>query len=106
MNHILLECYCLKETERYAGEKSPAFCAGKKEPTYDCLKHRCKYLDFTSCENTLCYIDDAAEMAYGIIFGGEMTSHGEENGDIARWRNTAIEKIDEAYDVYMKERKV
>ena len=104
LNHVLLEVICLKHTDRYAGEPLPANCpTAGQYAGYHCLCSRCRYLDFTSCENTLCYIGPESDMEHGILYGGDM-----EDGDPAvgleQWRQIAIAKIDEAYDQFMEEK--
>ena len=93
MNHILLELYCLKED----GE---VCCSNIKGPNYLCLKNNCKFLDYTTCENTFCYINVKSEMEEGISFGGEMIkNNGHE--DVDNWKKISLKKIEEGYMEYM-----
>ena len=104
LNHVLLEVFCLKDTDRFAQEPIPADCpSGGAYASYRCLRKKCKYLDFTSCEDTLCYIGPESDMQHGILFGGNM-----EDGDPAvgvdQWREIAITKINEAYEQFMEKK--
>ncbi|MBS6447329.1 MAG: hypothetical protein KH382_07035 [Clostridiales bacterium] len=93
MNHILLELYCLKED----GE---VCCSNIKGPNYLCLKNNCKFLDYTTCENTFCYINEKSEMEEGISFGGEMIKNNV-NEDVDNWKKISLKKIEEGYMEYM-----
>ncbi len=93
MNHILLELYCLKKNNEVC-------CLNFGKPNYLCLKNNCKCLDYTTCENTLCYINEKSEMEEGISFGGEMIKNN--NGkDIDNWKKISLKKINEGYEDYM-----
>ncbi len=93
INHVLLEVFCRKDCQA-PGERCPDYCPSQGAwAGYPCLFHGCKYVDFTSCENTLCYIGPDSDEVYGISMGEE------ENLD--SWKEIAVRKIDEAYDEYM-----
>ena len=104
LNHVLLEVVCLKNTDQHANEPLPAGCKTRGAyANYDCLCTRCKYLDFTSCEDTLCYIGSQSDMEHGILYGGDM-EEGNPNVGAAQWREIAIAKINEAYDAFMEKK--
>jgi hypothetical protein len=103
MNQILLEIFCFKNIDDYAKEPYPSFCCSKEgNPSYNCLLNGCKYLSFTTCENTLCYVGANSDIEYGISFGGEMLPDNKCDHKLKeKWRSIALSKIDEAYDNYM-----
>ena len=103
MNQILLEIFCLKHTDDHINAPFPSFCCSKEgNPTSNCLLNGCKYLDFTTCENTLCYIGENSDVEYGISFGGEMVAGSKCESQLKeKWQSTALRKIDEAYGDYM-----
>lgn len=104
INHILIEAFCLKNIDKYAHEPYPSFCPTEgKCATFQCLFHKCKYIDFTSCEDTLCYIGEASDEVYGVTFGGNM-EEGNPNIGIETWKDISISKIDEAYALYMEKK--
>ena len=104
LNHVLLEVFCLKDTDRFAGESLPADCPTKGTYAgYHCLHSKCKYLDFTSCEDTLCYIGPESDMQHGILFGGDMED-GDPTVGVDQWREIAIAKINEAYEQFMEKK--
>lgn len=105
LNHVLLEVVCMKNSDCYADDPIPDYCRTKCEyACYHCLLNSCKYLDFTSCENTLCYIGEDSDMEHGILFGGDM-EEGEPTIGVDEWRRIAFAKIDEAYHQFMEEKK-
>lgn len=71
-----------------------------KGPNYLCLKNNCKFLDYTTCENTFCYINEKSEMEEGISFGGEMIKNNV-NEDVDNWKKISLKKIEEGYMEYM-----
>ena len=102
LNHVLLEVFCFKNTDANADTPCPEFCRNKgKYASYHCLVNRCPYLDFTSCENTLCYIGHESDMERGILFGGDMEA-GNPSVGIEQWREISIGKINEAYEQFME----
>ena len=104
LNHVLLEVFCLKNTDAFAAEPLPADCPTEgAHATYHCLRSRCSYLDFTSCEDTLCYIGPESDMEHGILYGGDMEDGNPDVG-AAQWREIAIAKINEAYDAFMEKK--
>lgn len=98
--HILLEVYCEWENKKEL-DMCDLPCGEKSEnlPTYQCLFNRCPYVAFTSCENTLCYIGKNSEAEELISFGGEM---GDTDLEISEWEKICADKINEAYDEYMR----
>ena len=104
LNHVLLEIFCLKETYDNHSKPLPPFCPAADTPGYHCLYHRCPFLDFTSCENTLCYINENAEMEEGILFGGEMESAGHEPEELELWKHISVDAVNRAYETYMQQR--
>lgn len=104
LNHVLLEVFCLKNTDRYADDPLPVDCKTKGAyASYHCLCSSCKYLDFTSCEDALCYIGPDSDMEHGILYGGDM-EEGNPGVGIQQWREIAIAKIDEAYHQFMEQK--
>ena len=104
MSHVLLEVFCTKNFDRNVKAPLPDFCPGNGcRPSYHCLSHRCPYLDFTSCENTLCYIGKQSDMECGILFGGDM-EEGNPAVGLDAWQEIAKAKIEEAYDQYMEKK--
>ena len=102
INHVLLEVFCTKDFDKNASEPYPPFCTTKGEcATYQCLFNTCKFVDFTSCEDTLCYIGRASDEVFGISYGGDMED-GDTNIGIEEWEKIAIAKINEAYREFMK----
>ena len=102
INHVLLEVYCTKNWD-YKGNNEkpfPAFCRNQGEyASYDCLFNRCPFVDFTSCEHTLCYINEKSEMEYGILFDYEQYPD-----DVERWKQMSVEAVDRTYEEFMKEK--
>jgi hypothetical protein len=104
INHVLLEVYCWKDEHPEA--PYPPFCPTKgKYAAYPCLFHKCPYVDFTSCEDTLCYIGREADEVYGISFGGDM-EEGPSAVGVDTWEQIAVAKIDEAYEEFMAKKSV
>ena len=99
--HVLLEVHCGWEMAKKLDVRDLPPCCEKLEkvPTFQCLFSRCPHAAFTSCENTLCYVGENSEAEELISFGGEM---GSTDFEISEWKAICIEKIDEAYDEYMK----
>lgn len=104
INHILLEVYCLKNTDFNVKKPLPEYCANADCPSYECLRRKCPFLDFTSCENTLCYINQKAEMEKGIIFGGDMETDGDNAQNIKYWKQISADTIIAAYEDYMRQK--
>ena len=102
INHILIEAFCLKDIDEHAHEPFPPFCPTEgKYATFQCLSPKCKYVDFTSCENTLCYIGDTSDELYGVTYGGDM-EEGNTNIGLEEWKNISISKIKEAYTLFIE----
>lgn len=105
LNHILLEVFCLKETDQNADKPLPEYCTAKDCPSYECLLRKCPFLDFTSCENSLCYINEKSEMEAGILFGGDMESGGDRTQNLNLWKGISIDAVNRAYETYMRQKK-
>ena len=104
INHILLEVYCIKKMDGNAAEPCPSFCpTGGKYATYQCLLNKCKYVDFTSCEDTLCYIGEESDELFGISYGGDMEIGNPDVG-VEEWKEIAISKVKEAYAQFMEKK--
>lgn len=57
---------------------------------------------FTSHENALCFINDKSEAGKIISLGGEMIPKNQRDEDVKDlWQKIAIDKMNEAYQVYM-----
>ena len=98
---VLLEVYCRKEKLNNHLECTDCRCL-ERSPGYDCLYKHCPYVAFTSCENSLCYVNDKSIAQEIISFGGEMASHPLSVAEgITLWRDISIKKINEAYNEYM-----
>ena len=101
LNHIFLEVYCLCNTEENRGKDRPEYCPGRDEeapvPGYLCLCNGCPFWDFTSCENTACFINEHSEMDYGILFDSEL-----EAGKQTVLKEIVKRKIDEAYEEFLQ----
>lgn len=100
LNHILLEAFCLKDSDEHAHKERPDYCPGapclsdsELDPGYACFLNGCPFLDFTSCENTICFSDQRSEMGYGILFSPEMTEAQQQT-----FEEIATRKINEAYE--------
>lgn len=101
LNHVLLELYCLQDVDTNVNEDRPQYCqSADNSPSYNCLLNGCPYLDYTTCENTLCYINEASEMEEGISLGGEMVKDGDFKASLKRWRDISLKKIQDAYNQY------
>ena len=106
INHVLLEVFCLKKIDGNVSKPCPEFCTaaedpeypGDLEPGYHCLANRCPFVDFTTCENTFCYINESSEMEHGILFDCE--SYPDKVG---RWKQMSVEAVDRTYDDLMKD---
>ena len=62
-------------------------------------------MDFTSCENVLCYVNERSEVEEGVFFGGEMMKAGDDARLLELWKKISLEKIERAYEAYMEQRK-
>ena len=110
INHILLEVFCLKNIDSNVSKPRPEFCTaeedpeypGDLEPGYGCLANKCPFIDFTTCEHTLCYINEKSEMEYGILFGGDMGGV-DDTARIERWKNMSVEAVDQTYDEFIRQ---
>ena len=106
INHVLLELWCLKKIDEHAHKPYPAFCTGTaapdypddREPNFNCLRCKCPFVDFTTCEDTFCYINEKSEMEHGILFDYE--SYPDKVG---RWKQMSVEAVDRTYDELMKD---
>lgn len=105
LNHILLEVFCLKDADENASKPLPEYCAAHNAPSYACLRRKCPYLDFTSCENTLCYINERSEMETGISFGGDMECEGDNTQNLKCWKSMSIDAVNASYEKYMRQKK-
>lgn len=110
-NHILLEVYCLKGIEANSSKPLPEFCTSPEypeypndhEPNYGCLENQCPFVAFTSCENTLCYINEKSEMESGILFSSDIGSENDA-AEIERWKKMSVEAVERTYDAFLKEK--
>lgn len=99
LNHLLLEVFCLKENENVPYD----CCSENRIPKYECLRRKCPYIAFTSCENAFCYADEYAEANEVISLGGEMLSNTVDLQTARKiWQEICNQKIVEAYEVYME----
>ena len=105
INHVLLEIFCMKDTDYNADKSLPEYCIAPDSPSYECLFRKCPYLDFTSCENALCYINDKSEMEAGILFGGDMESNGDNSQNLNLWKSISIDAVNASYQSYMRQKK-
>ena len=104
-NHILLEVFCLKDTDEHAEKARPEYCKSEENnPSYACLLHGCPFHAFTSCENTLCYINERSEVEEGVLFGGEMESKDDNAECLKRWKKISVEAVKAAYEEYMRQK--
>ena len=109
INHVLLELWCLKKIDEHAHKPYPPFCTGAadpnypddREPNFNCLRCKCPFVDFTTCEDTFCYINEKSEMEHGILFGGDMGGEDDTAG-IERWKNMSIDAVERTYQEFMK----
>lgn len=105
INHILLEVYCLKGIDKYTNEPYPPFCpTNGKCATFQCLLEKCRFVDFTSCEDTLCYIGGESDEVFGISYGGDMEEGSSDIG-VDEWKEIAVSKVKEAYLQFMEKKK-
>lgn len=106
-NHILLEVFCSKEYDENLCKEEPNFCQSNDHiPQYECLANNCPYATFTSHENALCFINDKSEAGKIISLGGEMIPKNQRDEDVKDlWQKIAIDKMNEAYQVYMEKLK-
>lgn len=103
INRILLELYCLKDADSNSELDRPQYCQSAiNKPSYFCLLKNCPFLDYTTCENTLCYINEESEMEEGISLGGEMLNGDDFDHLIKRWKECSLNAIDDAYERHMK----
>lgn len=102
INHILLELYCLRGNDSNPDTIRPSCCpSAAGVPTYACLINECPNLDYTTCENTLCYINETSEMEAGISLGGEMIDNRDYDASLIQWKEISLKSIDAAYRQYM-----
>jgi hypothetical protein len=99
-----LEVFCLKAAEENEGKPLPEYCNAPKVPSYECLRRKCPYLDFTSCENTLCYINERSEIETGILFGGDMECEGDNTQNLNIWKTISIDAVNASYEKYMRQK--
>ena len=104
ISHILLEVVCLKNTDYNTEKALPEYCSEPDCPSYDCLRMKCPFVDFTSCENTLCYINEKSEMEEGILFGGDMEVDGDNTSNLERWKHISTNAVLSSYEKYMRDR--
>lgn len=105
MNHIFLEVFCMKDADCNTNKPLPEFCTERGNPSYECLRSNCPFFDFTSCENTLCYINEKAEMETGILFGGDMETDGDNTQNLELWKRISVDAVNASYQAYMRQRK-
>ncbi len=102
IKHILLEVFCLKNTDHNAEKALPEYCSEPGCLSFDCLRRKCPFVDFTGCENTLCYINEKSEMEEGILFGGDMEIDGDNTDNIERWKRISTNAVLSSYEEYMR----
>ena len=105
INHILIELFCRRNYNANSPIEIPSFCESDDcSPKYECLLNKCPYLDFTSHENALCYINEDSETEEIITLGGDMLL--DESNDCEKerllWKQICLQKIEEAYQMYME----
>ena len=100
VNHVLLEVFCLKNIDEHSNKPLPDFCKCPGAPKYECLFYNCPYMSFTSCENSLCYINEKSEPEEIVSLSEE--SVNSENLDL--WKNLSIDAINNTYKKYMIEK--
>lgn len=105
INHVLLEIFCMKDADYNTDKPLPEYCTAQNAPSYECLFRNCPYLAFTSCENTLCYINEKAEMEEGILFGGDMETDGDNTQNLELWKQISLDAVNASYESYMRQRK-
>jgi hypothetical protein len=104
MKHVLLEMYCKCNSENE--KEKPEYCIGIG---HNCIQHNCKYWGCTYCPNEIAFAGSTGVVESFddcIGFGGEMEPEiydsNEMNVLLKEWKAICKEKIDEAYDEYMK----
>lgn len=108
VNHILIELFCRRNYDANSPIEIPPFCKSDDcSPKYKCLLNKCPYLDFTSHENALCYINENSETEEIITLGGEMLFDESNDSEKERllWKQISLQKIEEAYQIYMEKLK-
>lgn len=102
MKHVVLEMYCFIENEN----NKPRFCEGIG---HMCIQNSCEHMGSTYCPNEIAYANDKGiveAINHWIGFGGDMESDDDNIEERAilldEWKRISIQKIDEAYDEYMK----
>ena len=101
-NHILLEMYCLKDTDENKTKEKPKFCVSNNyKPQYNCIFYNCPFVSFTSCENTLCYVNQCSEVETSISLGGDNYT----TKQISLWEQISQKKIDEAFEEFLNRTK-
>ena len=104
INHILLEVFCMKNTDFNVDKPLPEYCVEQDCPSYECLRRKCPFLDFTSCENALCYVNEKAEVEEGILFGGDMETEGDNTQNLERWKQISTDAVNRSYETYMRQK--
>ena len=94
----------MKDTDYNSEKPLPEFCVEQDSPSYECLRRNCPFLDFTSCENTLCYINEKAEMEEGVLFGGDMETDGDNTRNLECWKRISVDAINTSYETYMRQK--
>ena len=105
INHILIELFCTRNHHNNLSLKTQCSCNQKDfSPRYECLINKCPFLDFTSHENALCFINEDSEAEEIITLGGEMLSSESNcfNKEQLLWKQICFQKIEEAYHTYME----
>jgi hypothetical protein len=115
MKHVLVELICLFNTGENAqqGQAPPQFCLyGPKKEGFHCLGgdgvRPCPHLGYCEAEHELAYAGDKGEVDRDewIGFGGDLQVAGiDDQTALALWRKISTQKINEAYDQYMRETK-
>lgn len=98
-NHILIEAFCFCDKN----EDGTCVYANRPGPTYSCMFEKCPHFAYTSCEDSLCFINSQSHSDEIISLGGEMIPDGvSEEHAKALWRDISLRKLNEAYDEYMQ----
>lgn len=100
MKHLLIEGFCDAE------ESVNTFpCKGTLKIGVHCFE--CSEFSYTSCPNEIAISNEDGVVEECIGYGGDMEPIEIEKreGDVVRWNKICKEKINEAYDLFMKKMK-
>ncbi len=98
MDHLLIEGFCDGDKNQKAYP-----CKGTLKFGVHCIG--CPKFSYTFCSNEMAISDVNGVVEYCIGFGGNMEPTDVEKREeyIATWNRICKEKIDEAYDEFMKQ---